>query len=68
MQVVVVVLASVTVKLSATDEPWVEPFGGDTIETDGAIESTVNVVLAEPEPAALVAVTAIVWLPCARPV
>jgi hypothetical protein len=67
LQVVVVVVASVTVKFVVTELPVVEPLAGELMATAGLIESTVNVVVAVPEPEALVAVTSTVWLPCERP-
>jgi hypothetical protein len=68
LQVVVVVVASVTVKFVVTELPVVEPLAGEVMLTDGGSESTVKVTVALPEPAALVAVTTTVWLPCERPV
>ena len=62
-----VTVASVTLKLSVTGEPTVEPLAGELMLTTGAIESTVKLTVALPEPAALVAVTTTVWAPWLRP-
>jgi hypothetical protein len=67
LQVVVVVVASTTPNVAVTFGPVVDPLVGAVIVTAGLTESTVKVVVAEPEPDALVAVTSTVWLPCARP-
>jgi hypothetical protein len=64
--VVVVAVASVTVKFVVTDVPVVEPFTGELMLTAGLIESTKKLTDALPEPAALVATTVTVWLPCER--
>ena len=68
LQVVPVTLdvASLAVKFSVTDAAVVLPFAGELMLTVGAPVSTVKVVDAEAEPAALVAVTVIVWLPSAN--
>ena len=66
MQVVVVALASVTVKLTAVlVEVWLEPLAGALMLTTGFVLSAVKVTEAEPEPPGFVAVTTIVWLPSA---
>jgi hypothetical protein len=62
------VVASAVVNVVVTELPVVEPFAGALIVTVGATVSTVNVTEAEPVPAALVAATVTVWLPCDRPV
>jgi len=63
LQVVVVVVASVTLKTVETELPVVEPLAGELMATTGAIESTVKLTVAEPEPAMLVAVTTTLWAP-----
>ena len=63
MQVVVVVVASVTVNVVVTAAPVVEPLAGAEIDTTGAMLSTVKLTEALPEPAALLAVTVTVWRP-----
>ena len=63
LQVVVVAVASVTVKTVETFGPVVEPLAGELIATAGLTESTVKLTVALPEPDALVAVTTTEWTP-----
>jgi hypothetical protein len=67
-QVVVVEVVSLTEKFNVTGEPTVEPLAGELIVTTGLTLSTVKVTEAVPVPAALVAETITVWLPCDSPV
>ena len=68
LQVVVVAVASVTEKFVVTELPVVEPLAGELMLTTGAIESTVKLTEALPEPETLDAVTVTLWLPWLRPV
>ena len=65
---VIAVVASVAVKTVETELACVEPLAGELMATTGATESTVKLTVAEPEPAALVAVTTTVWAPWLRAV
>ena len=61
------VVASTAVNVNGIVAPCVEPVAGDVIVTTGATVSTVKFAVAEPEPAAFVAVTTTECGPCARP-
>ena len=63
LQVVVVAVASVTLKTVETELPVVLPLAGELMATTGAMLSTVKLTVAEPEPAMLVAVTTTLWAP-----
>ena len=62
LQVLVVVVASATVKTALVEVLVVdEPLAGAVIVTTGRTESTVKFTVADPLPAALVAVTVTEW-------